>query len=167
MSFHAFATGRFIGPQIDARCVLGRSGVCAADAKREGDGATPLGAWPLRRVLYRPDREAAPKTMLPATPLTENSGWCDAPEHPAYNTEIRHPFPASAEWLWREDGLYDLIVVLGFNDAPAVPGHGSAIFWHLAQPDWRATEGCVATSRETMLAALSAARPSDVLTISA
>ena len=39
------------------RCALGRSGVRPAADKREGDGASPLGVWPIRRVLYRPDRE--------------------------------------------------------------------------------------------------------------
>ncbi|MEJ0058198.1 MAG: L,D-transpeptidase family protein [Terricaulis sp.] len=165
MSFHAFATGRFIGPGIAARCVLGKGGVCAASAKREGDGATPLGVWPIRRVLYRPDRQAPPETALEVAALSPNDGWCDAPEDRAYNRPVTHPYPASAEHLWLEDHVYDLIVVLAFNDDPVVPGAGSAIFWHLAQPDWRPTEGCVATTRDTMLAALKIARPGDTLSV--
>ncbi|MEE8188307.1 MAG: hypothetical protein V3T80_03780, partial [Kiloniellales bacterium] len=43
-------------------CAIGRGGV-AAD-KHEGDGATPAGCWPLRRVLFRPDRLRAPETPL-------------------------------------------------------------------------------------------------------
>ena len=83
MSFHAFATGRFIGPGLDTRCVLGRAGVIAAHAKREGDGATPLGAWPLRFVYYRPDHETAPLTALPVRALVPADGWCDDPEDSA------------------------------------------------------------------------------------
>jgi len=167
MSFHAFEIGRFIGPELRTRCALGRSGVRAASAKTESDGATPAGVWPLRRVLYRPDREPRPQTALPCEALRPNDGWCDAPEDPAYNCLVTHPYPASAERLWREDQVYDLIVVLGFNDEPVVPGRGSAIFLHLARPDWRPTEGCVAVDRDTMLAILAKARPGDAMTISA
>lgn len=165
MSFHAFATGRFIGPNFEARCALGRGGVVAAEAKREGDGATPAGLWPMRRVLYRPDREQPPLTALPVAALAPNNGWCDAPGDPAYNAPVTHPYQASAERLWRDDSVYDLIVVLGFNDDPVRAGAGSAIFLHLAQPDWRATDGCVAVDRDTMLRVLSVAAPGDALAI--
>lgn len=165
MSFHVFATGRFIGQGIEARCALGHAGVIAAEAKHEGDGATPIGVWPLRRVLYRPDREPRPETTLPVAALAPDDGWCDDPADGAYNTAVKLPYPARAEALWRDDQAYDLIVVLGHNDDPAIPGAGSAIFLHLAQPDWRATEGCVAVSRETMLAALKAAEVGDALSV--
>jgi L,D-peptidoglycan transpeptidase YkuD (ErfK/YbiS/YcfS/YnhG family) len=157
--------GRFVGPGIDARCVLGAAGVVPAADKREGDHASPAGIWPLRRVLYRPDREAAPETGLPVAALAQDDGWCDAPGDPAYNRPVKLPYPASAERLWRGDHVYDLIVILGHNDDPVVPGMGSAIFWHLAQPDWRATEGCIAVAREAMLAILKIAKTGDELEI--
>ena len=137
------------------RCALGRAGITAD--KREGDGATPAGAFAMRRVLYRPDRETPPQTVLAAAPLDPADGWCDAPDDAAYNRPVRLPYPASAETLWRADAAYDLIVVLGHNDAPVVPGRGSAIFLHLAQPDYRPTEGCVAVSRADLLAVLAEA----------
>jgi L,D-peptidoglycan transpeptidase YkuD (ErfK/YbiS/YcfS/YnhG family) len=136
------------------RCALGRGGV--RSEKREGDGATPAGCWPLREVLYRPDRLEPPDTRLPCSPLRPDDGWCDAPDHPAYNRRIVHPFPASAEHLWREDGLYDVVVVLGYNDDPVRPGAGSAIFFHIARPDFGPTEGCVAIALPDMLALLAA-----------
>lgn len=145
--------------------MLGRTGVIAADAKKEGDGASPLGAWTLRQVLYRADREARPQTALPCSAIGPDDGWCDAPGDPRYNERVVHPYPASAERLWRADHAYDLVVVLGYNDAPVTPGRGSAIFLHLAQPDWRATEGCVAIDRATMLAVLKTASVEDALTI--
>lgn len=148
-----------------APCVLGRSGVRPASEKREGDGASPLGVWPLRRVLYRPDREAAPATGLPVAPLRREDGWCDAPGDPAYNRPVRLPYPASAETMWREDGVYDLVVVLGHNDDPPVSPMGSAIFLHLVQPDLSPTAGCVAVRRADMLDLLKRARPGDALAI--
>ena len=123
-------------------CALGRAGI--AVKRGEGDGVTPLGTFPLRRVLYRPDRIARPKSALPVSAIAPADGWCDAPDDPAYNTRIRRPCRASHESLWREDRLYDLVVVVGFNDAPVVPGAGSAIFLHVARPDYAPTEGCVA-----------------------
>lgn len=133
--------------------------------KREGDGASPIGVWPIRYVLYRPDRETRPDTALEAVALAANDGWCDAAGDPAYNHQVKLPYPASAEALWREDHVYDLIVILGFNDDPIVPGMGSAIFWHLARENFAPTEGCVAVNRDAMLAALKVVQPGDTLAI--
>lgn len=139
------------------RCALGRSGITTS--KSEGDGATPRGVFALRCVLFRPDRETRPLTALPCRALDRADGWCDAPADPAYNRPVRLPYQASAEALWREDHVYDLIVPLGYNDDPVVPGKGSAIFLHLARPDFTPTEGCVALKRDDLLAVLEAADP--------
>lgn len=152
---------RFAGMTVP--CALGRSGIVGT--KHEGDGATPAGTWPLRRVLYRADRLPPPVTALPLAAIAPDDGWCDAPDHPAYNQPIRHPFPASAERLWREDHVYDLLVPLGYNDAPVRPGAGSAIFFHLARASHAPTEGCVAVALPDMLAILAAAAPGTVMHI--
>lgn len=125
-----------------ARCALGRSG--ARLDKREGDGATPIGCFSLRRVLYRADRIARPETGLPAAPIDPHLGWCDDPGDASYNTPVCVPYAARHERLWREDALYDLIAVIGYNDDPVEPGRGSAIFLHVARPDFAPTEGCIA-----------------------
>ncbi|MBI5521709.1 MAG: L,D-transpeptidase family protein [Desulfarculus sp.] len=136
------------------RCALGRSGI--KPGKREGDGATPAGTFPLRRVLYRPDKlPQPPRTGLPVSIIAPDDGWCDEPNHPAYNQPVKLPFPASHEELWRTDGLYDLIVVLGYNDDPVLPGAGSAIFLHVARDGYAPTAGCVAFSREDLLEIIS------------
>ena len=139
------------------RCAIGRGGFSAH--KHEGDGATPVGAFAMRRLLYRPDREARPQTALPSSAISPSDGWCDAPDDPAYNRPVHLPYPASAENLWRDDHLYDLLVVLGYNDDPVVPGRGSAIFLHLASPDFAPTAGCVALGHEDLLAVIAAADP--------
>ena len=131
---------RFRGRQL--RAALGRGGLRAE--KQEGDGATPLGRLPLRRLLYRADRVAIPATALPREPITADDGWCDDPAHADYNRAIRLPHPARHEALWRQDPVYDLVVVLGWNDAPVIRNRGSAIFLHLARPDYAPTDGCVA-----------------------
>src|SRR3546814_7957165 len=86
------------------RCAVGRGGV--AEKQREGDGITPVGRWPLRRVLYRADRIARPVTVLPCQPIAPDDGWCDDPADPAYNRPVRLPYPARHERLTRDDHLY-------------------------------------------------------------
>ena len=142
--FSATSDGRFFGAGLAFQCAVGKAGIVPAEDKREGDHASPAGVWPMRRVYYRSDRVAAPKTALPLAPLTEEDGWCDAPSHPLYNRRVKLPFEASHEKLWRADHVYDLIVELGYNDDPPRPGKGSAIFMHIAKPDYSGTEGCVA-----------------------
>ena len=135
------------------RCAIGRGGI--RQDKHEGDGATPAGTWPLREVFYRADQLAPPLTRLPVRALRPDDGWCDAPGDPQYNRNVRLPYSASAEALWRSDRLYDLIVVVGYNDEPVVPGAGSAIFLHIARTGYRPTAGCVAFSRTNLLKILS------------
>jgi L,D-peptidoglycan transpeptidase YkuD (ErfK/YbiS/YcfS/YnhG family) len=149
------------------RCALGRSGVIDGADKIEGDGTTPAGRWPFRRVLYRADRMNPPATALPLTAVTLRDGWCDAPSHPDYNRQVTLPFAARHEILWRDDALYDLIVVLGHNDDPPVAGRGSAIFLHVATPDFAATEGCVALASEDLLDVVTGCAADDAIEIRA
>lgn len=139
-------------PGGTVRCALGRGGVRVD--KREGDGATPVGRFPLRRVLYRRDRVDPPVTGLTVQAIEAGDGWCDDAADAAYNRPVRAPFAAGHEVLWRNDELYDLVVVLGHNDDPVVPGAGSAIFLHVARPDYAPTEGCIAVKLEHLEAIL-------------
>jgi L,D-peptidoglycan transpeptidase YkuD (ErfK/YbiS/YcfS/YnhG family) len=134
------------------RAAIGAGGI--STDKQEGDHATPAGILPLRRVLYRADRLAPPACGVMAEPLAPADGWCDDPASPYYNKSVLLPFGARTEALWRQDNIYDVIGVLGWNDAPAFPGRGSAIFLHPARPDYAPTEGCVALALPDLLAAL-------------
>ena len=165
MIFRANSRGLFQAGDRLVSCAIGRRGLASAQDKREGDGISPIGVWPLRSLLYRPDRGEVPQTALPRRAITPQDGWCDDPGHPDYNRLITLPFAASHEILWREDGLYDLVVVLGHNDDPPVAPLGSAIFLHLAKPDYAPTEGCIALARPDLEAVLALARPGDALEI--
>ncbi len=144
-------------------CALGRAGL--NPEKREGDGATPVGRFPLRRVLYRADRLTLPEIALPVSVIEPSSGWCDDPNDAAYNSQVLLPHKGSHEHLWRLDHLYDVIVVLGHNDAPVRRGYGSAIFLHVAAPDYAATEGCVAVTLDDLIELLVATKPGDELIV--
>lgn len=136
------------------RAALGHGGISAQ--KQEGDGATPVGVLPLRRVLFRADRLPRPRAAVPVSLLAPGDGWCDDPADPAYNCPVRLPHPARHEELWRGDGVYDVIGVLGWNDVPVERGRGSAIFLHVARDDYTPTEGCIALARPDLLAVLAA-----------
>ncbi|MEC9142068.1 MAG: L,D-transpeptidase family protein [Pseudomonadota bacterium] len=146
-------------------CLVGKAGLIAESDKREGDMATPVGDWPLRRVYYRPDRVALPATSLPSIALTPAMGWCDDPGDANYNMPVELPFNASHERLWREDGLYDFIVVLGHNDSPPRPFLGSAVFLHLYEQDTPHTAGCVAIAKDDMVALLRTADTKTILRV--
>jgi L,D-peptidoglycan transpeptidase YkuD (ErfK/YbiS/YcfS/YnhG family) len=139
-------TAHFCGKTF--RCALGKGGI--THDKKEGDNATPIGRFPLRCVYYRPDVFSPPKTGLPLYALTPEDGWCDDITSPDYNTFVKLPHPARHEKLWRDDAVYDLIIVVGYNDAPVVLGKGSAIFIHIARENFAGTEGCVAFTREDL-----------------
>jgi L,D-peptidoglycan transpeptidase YkuD (ErfK/YbiS/YcfS/YnhG family) len=151
-----FPDGRLVLDGLVLRCALGKGGVRPAREKQEGDGATPAATMPLRRVLFRADRGPAPRCAVAVEPIAPEDGWCDDPGHRAYNRPVRLPFDASHERLWRDDHLYDVIGVLGWNDDPVERGRGSAIFLHLAWPDYRPTEGCVALERRDLRRVLEA-----------
>ena len=132
-------------------CRIGKAGAIPMSDGREGDAKTPLGDYTLRFGFYRADRLEKPKSGLNFRALSQDDGWCDAPDDPAYNRYIRLPYPSSHEELWRDDGAYDIILVLSHNDSPPIPNHGSAVFIHIAQPDDRKTLGCVALAPEDMV----------------
>jgi L,D-peptidoglycan transpeptidase YkuD (ErfK/YbiS/YcfS/YnhG family) len=168
MLFRAHADGRFELDGHVVRCALGKAGVIAAAEKREGDNKSPLGVWAMREVWYRPDvYPEGPNTALPVRATRPEDGWCDAPGDPNYNRPVTLPYPASAERMWRDDAVYDLVVVLGHNDTPPVPGMGSAIFMHVAREGYLGTEGCVALARADIEAVLAAAQPGDAVEIRA
>ena len=155
--------GRLTFGAMTVDCMIGRGGTCAAADKHEGDGCTPLGLWPIRGVLLRTGKVDAVDIRLPWRWIRPGDGWADDPADPAYNRPVRLPRGFSAESLIRADDAYDIIVVLGHNDAPPMPGKGSAIFFHLSEG--RPTAGCVAIERDDMLRLLPLLAPGDRMEI--
>ena len=156
---------KFKGHSYD--CMVGKNGI--ASPKFEGDGCTPAGRFHMREVRYRPDRLATPPaTGLPLFKASAADGWCDDPEDLAYNRIVHLPYQSDAETMWRDDHLYDVLGVIGYNDAPVVPGAGSAIFLHVMRPptdDHQYTTGCVSMKLEDVLAVLAACTPSTMIDI--
>ncbi len=158
-----FRGGRLYWSEGSAAAAVGRVGVKAD--KHEGDGATPAGTYPLGSILYRPDRVEPPLSQLPVKPLAPSDGWVDDPADANYNRAVSLPYPASAEQMWREDDLYDALVVIDYNMEPVVPAAGSAIFLHIATPDFAPTAGCIAVEREILLGLLPLLGPGSKIAI--
>ena len=158
-----YAAGWLRWPGGEARAACGRTGVRVD--KREGDGASPAGTFPLLGAYYRPDRIAPPATDLLLRPLRPEDGWVDDAADPNYNRLVSLPYPAGHERMWRDDALYDLVVVIGYNTERPVRGRGSAIFLHVARPDFAPTEGCIAVARDVLAGLLRLLGPGSTITI--
>src|ERR1700736_5079006 len=105
----SYAAARLTWPGGETRAICGHGGVRAD--KREGDGASPEGSFPLLYGFYRADRVARPPSGLAMTALHPDDGWVDDPQDPNYNRLVKLPYAASHEEMWLADRLYDLVVV--------------------------------------------------------
>lgn len=166
-------------------CQVGKGGILVN--KKEGDGATPAGDFPIREIFYRADKlskddiarlEAVRKKDLSVRALTPDDGWSDDSRSPSYNQHIsiaeylKTPLPnLSYEKLWRDDDVYNIIVVIGYNDQPIVKGKGSAIFMHLqrraANGDIVPTIGCVSFAPSDLMDVIATFTPETYIHIPA
>ena len=134
---------------------LGRSGL--STHKREGDGATPAGTFPIGGTAYGllPD----PGVRLRYHRLTCGDWWVSSPSAPDYN-RFRHVTcgrqVAASEALWTISPQYRYLAVIDYNTRPTLAGQGSAIFLHVAVG---ATAGCVALPEPRLLHVLRWLRP--------
>ena len=131
-----------LGGTLVLPCVIGPAGLTRR--KREGDGATPMGRFALLGCFFRADREPRPAARLPLRATRRHDGWCDDPGHACYNRPVQLPFGARHEAMWRKDRLYDLGIVVDYNQTRPRKRLGSAIFIHVMAPGQTPTAGCVA-----------------------
>ena len=158
-----YCDGRLYWSRASAVAAIGRGGIKVD--KHEGDGATPAGTYPLLSILYRHDRITPPRSALPTRQLAPNDGWVDDPGDINYNQLVSLPYPARTEPMWRQDQVYDALVVIGYNIDPIIPGAGSAIFLHVATPDFAPTAGCIAVEKEVLLGLLPRLGPGSTIAI--
>ena len=131
------------------KCAVGKRGI--ATKRKEGDLITPLGVYKIKYLLYRDDRVNKFHTSFETKKITRSLGWCDDSKSKDYNKLITYPFKHRAEKLFRKDNIYDLILVLNFNMNPTYRNKGSAIFIHVAKPNFTATKGCVALKKNNLI----------------
>jgi L,D-peptidoglycan transpeptidase YkuD (ErfK/YbiS/YcfS/YnhG family) len=158
-----YRNGVLSWPQGSARAAVGRAGVTAR--KKEGDGATPSGVFPLVAAFYRADRISPPRTRLSLRALSPSSAWGNDPADRDSNRLVSLPHAGHAEPMWLDDAVYDLLVVIGYNLNPVVPGAGSAIFLHVAHPDFSATAGCIAVEKQILVRLMPLLGPGSTITV--
>lgn len=135
------------------RCALGKAGI--GYKKKEGDNITPSGVYKIIRIYFRKDRIKKLNLKFKLSTIKKNFGWCDDPKSRNYNKLIKIPNNSSYENLYRNDNIYDIVCVLNYNTNPIVKNKGSAIFIHIANKKFKATQGCVALRKESLLKLLS------------
>lgn len=155
-------------------CSIGKGGI--RSDKKEGDGATPVGEFFIRQIFYRADKLSADEIAtlqkvkahgFSVRALTPDDIWVDDVRSAFYNQGIKasdlKDKTISHENLWRDDDVYDIIAVVGYNDSPVVKGRGSAIFMHIARVlpsgSYGPTAGCIAFTKPDLLKVLLAIRP--------
>jgi L,D-peptidoglycan transpeptidase YkuD (ErfK/YbiS/YcfS/YnhG family) len=134
------------------RCALGKNGI--RKKIKEGDGITPKGIYKIKTVYYRQDRIKKLSTSINSKKIKKNMGWCDDPKSDNYNQLINLPNNYNSEKLYRNDNIYDLIVVLDYNMNPTIKNKGSAIFIHITKKNYTPTKGCIALSKIDLLGIL-------------
>lgn len=151
------------------RAVLGRAGMAVgsgfpdagpgeARRKREGDGRSPAGVFPITGLFGygAADEGVAPVARLPFLAATPNLKCVDDPASRHYNRIVDRRRVdedwRSCEDMLRGDCRYEIGAVVGYNCEPVVPGAGSCIFLHVWEAPGVPTAGCTALARDDMLA---------------
>ncbi|HEV7310270.1 L,D-transpeptidase family protein [Ensifer sp.] len=149
-------------------CVVGRAGLVPANLKREGDGRTPIGVFPLRYGFFDPvARPDFPRDLaFPFVPASADMIWEEAGPH--YNRLVyAEDGERTDDRLTRKraEPLFDVVVPIGFNDAVARVNGGSALFIHAARADLAGTAGCVAVAAADVMSLMRHLRPGMLIDI--
>jgi L,D-peptidoglycan transpeptidase YkuD (ErfK/YbiS/YcfS/YnhG family) len=130
--------------------VIGRNGFAASGEKREGDGKTPSGIYPLKMTF---GYDATIGTKMPYRQVLADDIWVDDPQADDYNRWVKksETRAASYEIMKRDDNLYKYGIVIEYNTSPVIKGYGSAIFLHIWKGESFPTAGCVAVSEEDII----------------
>jgi L,D-peptidoglycan transpeptidase YkuD (ErfK/YbiS/YcfS/YnhG family) len=146
-------TGYLQYKNLKFRCALGKAGI--KKKEKEGDNVTPKGIFKITSMYYRPDRIKNIITAIKKIKIKKNMGWCDDPDSHFYNQQISLPTKFNHEKLYRNDNLYDLVLVLNYNTNPIIKNKGSAIFIHIAKKNYKKTKGCIALKKKHLIELIS------------
>lgn len=140
------------------QCQIGRNGVISNYLKIEGDKSTPRGKWKIEKILIRKkkNKKLILKKYLHSKLLeiTKNLIWCDDINCRFYNKPVKvidkNRVNYSFENMFRDDNVYDIVIMINYNQRPIIKNKGSAIFVHCSFDDMRATNGCVALKKNSL-----------------
>ena len=124
--------------------------------RREGDGTTPIGTFPVGRTMY--GNAPNPGVRYRYRRLRCGDWWVEDPSSLYYNT-FRHvpcgrrpPFRTTSLDMSQERRAFPYLAVVEFNMHPVVPGRGSGVLLH-AQTG-RPTRGCISLRRRDLVGVL-------------
>ena len=128
--------------------------------KQEGDRRTPAGCFRIGRVYgYAASLPAA--SRYPYKQVTKWDAWIDDVKHPLYNQHFYLATPERGIPPWFEkarmrlgDFAYAWKLEIRHNSDPAVPGAGSAIFFHIRRGEDKPTSGCTTMTEANLLKVL-------------
>lgn len=115
--------------------------------KKERDGRAPAGIFRIGKI-YTYDPQLPPGADYPFHQVTKADAWVDDVSSPEYNRFVSIEDPANPPpWFEKQkmrhnDFAYRWLVEIRHNSDPPVPGHGSAIFFHIRRGVRRPTAGC-------------------------
>lgn len=144
LDFYQFNEGEWIIILENIPVQLGRNGISLPENKREGDGYTPAGFFPIKRIAGKQKREIR---NLEYTEVSKAHFWSNNPKSKNYNQLIDHYEKGSIPL--GDSYIYDLFIVIEHNTKPALPGFGSMIFLHVWKDD-KPTSGCVGLDASKM-----------------
>jgi L,D-peptidoglycan transpeptidase YkuD (ErfK/YbiS/YcfS/YnhG family) len=148
---------RLAGGPYPAR--LGANGISAN--RREGDGTTPVGTFPIGRTMYGVSPN--PGVRFRYVRLRCGDWWVEDPRSPLYNSFRRTPcgtappFRTTTPDMSKDPRAYAHLAVVEFNMRPVVPGRGSGIFLHAMKDG--PTAGCVSLALPQLRTVLRWLRP--------
>jgi zinc D-Ala-D-Ala dipeptidase len=142
--------------------VVGRTGLAWDDAvvapaseprKREGDGKSPAGLFPVDTAFGFAARDAVPWVRLQYVALTTAHECVDDAASAHYNTVVARTAVPRVDWSsaerMRAISVYRLGAIIGYN-APPRAGRGSCIFFHVWDGPQSVTAGCTAMEESAL-----------------
>jgi len=124
--------------------------------KMERDGRAPAGIFKIGKI-YTYDGRLPEGADFPFHQVTKADAWIDDVNHPDYNQLVTIPDPTQPPpWFEKQkmrhnDFAYRWLVEIRHNSDPPVPGHGSAIFFHIRRGVSRPSAGCTTMAEKDLV----------------
>ena len=136
--------------EFEFKCVIGKRGLTSNKMRVIKNTKRSIF---LRPLYYRKDKFSNPETKLKKIIINKNMGWCDDINSKYYNKPINTNNKFRHEKLFRNDGIYDLLIPINYNTKNPIKNKGSAIFIHLTK-NFKSTLGCIALKENDFLVLL-------------
>jgi L,D-peptidoglycan transpeptidase YkuD (ErfK/YbiS/YcfS/YnhG family) len=124
--------------------------------KHERDGRAPAGIFRIGKI-YTYDARLPAGADYPFHQVTKADAWIDDENLPGYNKFVTIEDPSQPPpWFEKQkmrhnDFAYRWLVEIRHNSDPPVPGHGSAIFFHIRRGVSRPSAGCTTMAENDLV----------------